>query len=108
MIVYEGNGAGYQSDIFDQTTQGFNGPAWYHYYGDMGKSAFTAVGLGLYTFDVEHLDANDPSIGLLLGGGYEFAKHWQFGAYLSFGRTTSFGVDFNHATINVLVSGIAF
>ena len=109
MIVYEGNGTGYDSDFFNQTmTQTFNGASWYHYYGEMGKAAFTTVGLGLYGFDGENLSANDPGIGLLLGGGYEFTRHWQFGAYIGFGKTSDAGVDFSHATFNILISGIAF
>ncbi len=93
----------------DQTiTQGFNGAAWYHYYGQMGKSFFTAVGLGVYVFDVQDFDANDPGAGVLLGVGYEFARHWQTAVYVSAGKTTSAGVDFKHSHINVTVGAIAF
>jgi hypothetical protein len=119
MIVYEGNVTGYSSDaastvggflgLGDQTiTQGFNGAAWYHYYGDQGKSLFTAVGLGVYVFDVQDFDANDPGFGILLGLGYEFARHWQTAVYASAGKTTSGGFDFKHSHINVVMNVIAF
>lgn len=109
MLVYEGNVSGWKDDLLNENiSQGFNGAAWYHYYGQTGKSAFTAVGLGFYVFQAEHYDNNDPGFGMLLGGGYEFAKHWQVGGYVSFGKTSSGGVDFDHDHVSVLVSGIAF
>jgi hypothetical protein len=109
MIVYEGNITGYDSDLFNQTmTQGFNGAAWYHYFGPMGKSAFTTLGLGLYTFDWENADAADVGVGVMAGGGYEFSRHWQVGGYLGIGRTELAVVDFNHVHVNILVSAVAF
>jgi hypothetical protein len=109
MIVYEGNATGFMTDIDDQSAaQGFDGAAWYHYFGPAGKSAFTVGGLGMYGFDLEHRDQNDPGFGMLLGGGYEFARHWQVGGYLSFGITSANDIDYHHATLNVLVSGVLF
>lgn len=109
MLVYEGNVTSWKDDLLDENiSQGFNGAAWYHYYGQPGKSAFTTAGLGFYVFQAEHYEDNDPGFGMLLGGGYEFARHWQVGGYLSFGSTSSAGVNFNHHHISVLVSGIAF
>ena len=109
MLVYEGNVIGYQSDLFDESIgQGFNGAAWYHYFSDPGKTPFTTLGLGLYYFKVGDFDATDPKIALLVGGGYEFAKHWQTGVYFSFGQTEESGVDFEHWHLNFMISGIAF
>jgi len=109
MIVYEGNVTGYSSDLADQTlTQGFNGAAWYHYFGPAGKSAFTTLGLGVYSFDGEDTDAADPGFGIMIGGGYEFSRHWQFGGYVGFGRTSDAGVDIEHAHVNILLSVVAF
>jgi hypothetical protein len=109
MIVYEGNAAGFTTAVSDKSAaQGFSGAAWYHYFGPAGKTAFTVVGLGLYSYDAEYDDPHDGGFGMLLGGGYEFARHWQVGGYLSFGSTTAHDRDYNHATLNVLVSGILF
>jgi len=110
MIVYEGNVTGWKSDLFgDQSiSQGYNGAAWYHYFGTPGRSAFTTAGLGFYVFDVENYDANDLGGAILLGAGYEFARHWQIGGYLGFGKTSDPGGDFEHAHFNILVSGVAF
>lgn len=111
MIVYEGNVAGYSVEIWgddEAVSQGFNGASWYHYFGPVGKSAFTVAGLGLYYFKVGDYDANDASGALLLGGGYEFARHWQFGGYLSVGKTSTEGVDFNHSHFSILISTVAF
>jgi len=116
MIVYEANAAGYNSTAYgvDFTAyQGFNGASWYHYFGPKGKTVFTAAGLGVYSFrgELDYNGAdfeNDPGGGVLGGVGYEFSPHWQVGAFVSAGRTTDAGIDFDHAHINVLISGVAF
>lgn len=109
MIVYEGNVASWKSDLIDETiAQGFNGAAWYHYFGPVGKSFFTAAGVGFYVFKVDTYEDNDPGFGLLLGGGYEFARHVQVAAYFSTGKTEDSGVDFNHTHFNILLSAVAF
>ncbi len=110
LIVYEGNVTGWNSDLFvgQSISQGFNGGSWYHYFGPTGHSAFTTVGLGVYIFDVENYNANDFKGAILLGGGYEFARHWQFGGYLGFGQSSDVGGDFDHTHFNILVSGVAF
>lgn len=109
MLVYEGNAAGFTTAVSDKSAaQGFSGAAWYHYFGQTGRTAFTAIGLGLYGFDAEYDDPHDGGFGMLLGGGYEFARHWQVGGYLSFGSTKSERREYNHATLNVLVSGVLF
>jgi len=105
MIVYEGNVTGWSS--FNVTSQGFNGAAWYRYYGTPGHSAFTTAGIGFYVFG-DDFDFNDPGIGLLLGGGYEFARHWQFGGYLSFGRTFYGGLNYDHYHLSVLFTRVVY
>ncbi|RKX25827.1 MAG: hypothetical protein DRP45_05030 [Candidatus Zixiibacteriota bacterium] len=109
MLVYEGNVVGWKSDVVDtDLTQGFNGAAFYHYFGPVGKSAFAVGGIGFYVFNADGYENNDPGFGMLLGGGYEFARHWQAGVYFSFGKTSDPFVDYNHHHISILVSGIAF
>lgn len=109
MIVYEGNVCSWTSDLVDETiTQGFNGASWYHYFGPTGKSFFTATGIGYYVFNVETYEDNKPAFGLLLGGGYEFARHVQVAAYFSTGKTKDSGIDFSHTHFNILVSAVAF
>lgn len=119
MIVYEGNGTGFKSDFGDaDIIQMFNGAAWYHYFGPVGKSAFTTVGVGVFSFDFEFNDvwgsgysisgSNDPGPGFLVGAGYEFARHFQAGVYVGVGRTSEPGLDYTHVNLSVLVSGAAF
>lgn len=114
VLVYEANVVGSQAAFGDQSVgQGFSGGTWYHYFGPVGRSVFSAVGLGFYTFKFEDLDGNDPGGGLLLGGGYEFARHWQIGVYATFGNSSLsddvfIDADFNHANISVMISGIAY
>jgi hypothetical protein len=109
MLVYEGNATGYSSKLNDKiATQGMDSFSWYHYFGPTGKSAFTTAGIGLYSFDVENAGDFSNGLGFLLGGGYEFARHWQVGAYLGFGRTSQAEADFNHVHLNLLISTVAF
>jgi len=107
MLVYEGNVTSWNSNHVT-VAQGFNGPAWYHYFGPTGHSAFTAAGLGFYVFNAEHFEENDPGLGLLFGGGYEFAPHWQVGAYVSYGKTSDPIFNYSHYHVSILVTGIAF
>lgn len=90
--------------------QGFSGVAWFHYFGPMGKSAYVTGGLGLQDLTSTDSDfrSNDPGLGLLIGGGYEFARHVQFHGSLSFGTTSDLGVDFNHTQLILGISAIAF
>ena len=109
MIVYEGNVTGWSSDRMNENiSQGFNGAAWYHYFGQTAHPAFTAVGVGSYLFEVENSDGYNIKAGILLGGGYEFARHWQLGGYLGFGQTSYAGRTIDHTHFNILVSGVAF
>jgi hypothetical protein len=110
MLVYEGNVVSYNSDLADGSiAQGFNGASFYHYFGPPGKAAFGAVGIGLTYFKAADFDANDPGFGLLLGAGYEFAKHWQVAAYFSHGKSKEAGTwDYDHNHLSIIVSGVAF
>ena len=114
MIVYEGNVVGYTSNVFrlagqnKTVSQGFNGAAWYHYFGRKGRSWFSVAGLGIYSMDVEGFSANNPGAGILLGGGFEFAAHYQVGLYLSTGKTSDGPADFTNSHLSVLFNAIAF
>jgi hypothetical protein len=109
MIVYEGNVAGWETDVTNaDIAQGFNGASWYHYMGPVGRSFFSVVGIGYYVFDVDDFEDNDPGFGFMLGGGYEFTRHVQVAAYFSKGSTENSGVDYDHTHFNILVSATAF
>lgn len=112
MLVYEGNVTSWKADVVDASiAQGFNGVAWYHYFGPLGKSAFATIGLGAYVFSADGYEDNEPGFGFLIGGGYEFSKHWQVGAYLASGTTSDADfsqIEYDHTHFSILVSGIAF
>ena len=122
MLVFEINMSRWKSDLLTirETTgqllrnssiwQGYIGGAWYHYFGSVGRSLFTALGLGQYRFITIYSSAFDQSAGtgILIGGGYEFARHWQFGTYLSTGFTTEKLGRWNYTDLKVLVSMVAF
>jgi len=108
MIVYEANisafNFGYShGSIFE--AHGFAGAVWYHYFGTAGKSLYTTAGIGFYRYGD---DDKDSGLAILLGGGYEFARHWQIGAYFSFGKTSEGQFDYDHSNFNLLISTVAF
>ena len=123
MIVADANVVAYQSDMDEFTfisqkptvAQGFSGFSWYHYFGPAGKSWFSTFGLGTYSFQAEWeinnvtVEAkNEEGFGWLVGGGYEFSKHWQVGAWLSAGKTSEPGIDYDHMHLAVTIGGVAF
>ncbi len=112
MIVMEANVVSFESEFGDldgkKISQGFNGAVWYHYFGPQGASFYTAVGIGLYGWDVEAYRRNDAGGAILLGAGYEFTKHVQVGGYLSAGETSSTAVTVKHNHFSILVSAVAF
>jgi hypothetical protein len=125
-LVFDSTFTFFTSRLYNrrETIQGFTGVSWYHYYGKKGKSFFTTLGVGMYSYDLEgiyiHIDFNpedseprpqfptDDGPGFLLGAGYEFSSHWQVGAFLSAGATQNFETDFNHAHFSVMVQGTLF
>ncbi len=118
MIVLEMNGTAFASKEYNSewlfgsddllTSQSFEGAAWYHYYGRPGRAFFSATGLGLFAFDRGRNYHSDHGAGYLLGGGYEFLRHFQFGLYLSGGRTFDAGRNFTHTNFSLLLTGIMY
>ncbi len=114
MLVYLRDGVFFSVDVVPGVSvnaiQGFSGVGWYHYFGPVGKTAFVVGGLGLQ--DYSYLDndwgSNDPGFGMLLGGGYEFARHIQVHGTLSFGNTSAGQWDLNHSQFVITVTAIAF
>lgn len=107
MLVYEGNIGAYSIGTIT-VIQGIDAVTWYHYYGPTGKSFFTAAGLGLYSYDEEGAPDVSGQMGILIGAGYEFSKHWQAGFYISSGKTKFLGAEIDHTTFSLLIGGVAF
>ncbi len=108
MLVYEANGCGYESLLSsDEAVQGVDCFSWYHFYGYTGRSLFTAVGIGFYHHDVSGERRTESGGALLLGGGFEFARHFQMGFYFG-SRLNSDGPDVNRSHVNVLFTAFAY
>jgi len=88
--------------------QGFNGAAWYHYFGATGSSVYITAGIGLYNYRIDNNNAADLGLAILFGGGFEFAHHWQAGVYCSFGRTSTGPYNYEHSNLNLLISTVAY
>ena len=113
LIVFEINMSRWNSDLLDNqptTVQGTIGAVWYHYFGLPGRSFFTAAGLGPYRVIRVASRTMDQSVGggIMLGGGYEFARHWQLGGYFSTGFSSATYGNWSYTDFKVLVSAVAF
>ena len=106
MLVYEGNGAGFLVDTAFYG-QGIDALAWYHYWGPTGKSLYTVLGYGFYGYGSSQLWNSGGKEGMLLGVGYEFAKHFQVGFYYSSGKTNLRTVH-DHTTFAILINGVLY
>ncbi|MFH2050041.1 MAG: hypothetical protein ABIJ12_11400 [bacterium] len=114
MIVFLRDGITYsEATIFGGSinlVQGFSGVGYYHYFGQQGKSFFITGGLGFQdwsSLDSDY-DSNDYGLGMLVGGGYEFARHVQVYSSLSFGKTSDYYYDYNHSQFLITISAVAF
>ena len=120
LLALDVNGSFFSSDLYgDSSMQIFRGVSWYHYFGNPGRSAFGALGYGYYVYEWQgsrHYicwgDDCDPPPrlpssytkrkGYLAGGGYEFNKHWQVGAFITGGNDDGdSGFSFVH--VNILI-----
>ncbi len=115
MLVFEVNAASFTSDILlddggneAEVSLGFVGASWYHYFGPAGHTPFINLGLGSFAFQIEDNDNIDPGFGGQGGVGYEFARHFQVGGYVSFGQSSDGTNDFTHTMVNFIVSGVVF
>lgn len=114
LLVFEGNGTSYKPDAGPDAmfSQGFGGPAFYHYFKPAAPTFFTVAGVGFYSFwyDIEdgEEDSNDSGLGLMGGVGYEFSRHWQVSLVVNGGKTDGPSNDATHLNVEVLIGGVAF
>jgi len=120
MIVFLRDAIIYSEDFDLGTTtksislaQGFSGVGYYHYFGPVGKSFFITGGIGLQDWISldEDVESNDVGAGLLLGAGYEFARHWQVYGSVSFGKTKDpffSEFEYSHTQLLFTISAVAF
>jgi hypothetical protein len=116
MLVLELNGTSFDTDYFgDDGTQMFVGPVWYHYFNPSSSSFFTSAGFWRYGYGVrDHTDDKYRTMagwGFLLGGGYEFTKQLQIGAYYGRGWPKPFSCYDERASnshINILLTVVAY
>ena len=77
----------------------------------MGKSPLTVVGLGLCYNKFGSADVNDFGLAILIGAGYEFARHVQVVGYFFTGSTKGPALntfEWSHSHLSVVVSAVAF
>lgn len=118
LLVIESNGAVALGGTLVGLQQRILGPSWYHYFGRVGSSLFTVLNGGMYnsSFEVQDVlgilaatkDGSTSGLGIMLGGGYEFAAHAQIGLYLSGGALSGGGFDYSGYHVSVLLTGVGY
>lgn len=85
------------------TIKGINGITWYHYFKPHARTFFTVIGTGEYVTYVEYnkTEYRSSGFGIVVGGGYEFTKQLQFGAYLLSGKSNLKELDRNRSSMLV-------
>ena len=110
LITYENSSSAYNSSIFDDNTaiHSFDGISWHHYFSNKRKSFYAAIGVGFYSFEINSIGSTDSKAGFLIGGGYEFAAHYQVAIRYCSGKTFSIQneIELKHLAITFTV--IAF
>jgi hypothetical protein len=118
LLVIESNGAIALGGSLPGLAQRFLGPTWYHYYGRVGSSLFTVLSGGIYqsSFEVQEVmgilgatrNGLTTGLGIMVGGGFEFAAHAQIGLYLSGGALSGEGLDYSGYHVSVLLTGVGY
>ena len=125
MLVWEGNGSTHGTKHLREGSvlQGFYGPTWYHYYGETGSGWFTLGGVGWYQYEdtatvrirICFNCGEEPppplpredGLGFLVGGGYEFARHYQLSASLGAGRTSG-ALEWTHVQLGIFLTAVSY
>ena len=90
----------------------FSGICWYHYLKVAPKSFYSIIGIGrvislpeLRSSTGSYYLIRTTGLGVVLGGGYEFAKHFQFSTQYVFGNSSDYG---DEATNNMIYMSVSF
>lgn len=117
LLVWDIDAAYVKGDVYERPSsvlQGFGGPAWYRYFGEPGRAIYLTVGAGITRFvycpdDEDDCHSFNWGPAYRVGAGYEFARHFQAGATVSFGASYDGNANtYLHTTLNVLVCGVLF
>lgn len=121
MILLQTNLAGYEDtvDVYVdgdlvhqneiQLTQGFTGLTYRRYFSSTPRSFYATAGIGMQAWIANEWYNCHRGIGFLIGGGYEFIKHFEIDANYSFGFTeTCSGVEYKHSQIIFTITGVLY
>lgn len=91
------------------TTLLLRGVSWYHYYGATHRGFYTKFGIGHLYVGTKYFDIGGSGFGVVIGGGYEFSKHLQFGVAFARGSGSDRGsISASGRGISFMVSAIAY
>jgi hypothetical protein len=109
MLVYDGFGALRKSSNYDAyLLQNGERISWYHYFRPGAQGLYTMVGVGRMYLDSELCGVESSGWHISFGGGYEFVKQVQVGAYYIGGWTGSGDRRFGHHLLALLVTVVAY
>ncbi len=119
MLVLQSSISGMESDKLNlDILQGVWAVRWNHYFckqtddfGRPGTGWYSTVGVGRSVFSagLNHFaEVRAVGWGFVVGAGYEFHRHLQFGVEFSAGSGSDDGYDYNHQTITFTLSALAY
>lgn len=126
ILAVKANMTLFNSEIYDAgMIQGFGGLAWYHYFGKPGNSLFSIAGGGVSrmgkTFEGIKIHFGDDGFedlpeapktatgpAYLIGGGWEFLRHYQFTLFLIGGDLSESGQHYGICDVYIMLSAFAF
>lgn len=126
ILALKANMTLYHSELYDAgMIQGFGGLAWYHYFGKPGNSFFSIAGAGVSrmgeTFEGIKIHFGDDGFGdspeapktatglaYMIGGGYEFLRHYQFMVFVIGGNPSEYGHRYGIYDVYIMISAFVF
>ncbi len=122
LIVFEFNLSSMESDELGsdaRISQGYAGPAWYHYFKPIAPTFFSIAGVGFYSCQVDEGASDwgrgwregyshDRGFGWQGGAGYEISHHLQVSFVVNGGKTSHFNIDYSHLNVEFLIGAVAF
>jgi Outer membrane protein beta-barrel domain len=108
-LLWSAKGAGsvYESDYVKEYAiiNVIEGPNWYHYFRRKSPSLFSMVGFGFATYSSKSW-SSERGMGVMVGLGYEFARHLSLNAFILLGRSNHGNSHFE--AINLTLDAMAY
>lgn len=91
------------SVVFD--TRGIR---WFHYFNNYRYKPYLSVGAIRLLFNTHYFDEKSIGYGMIVGTGFEFIKHFQFGVSYMYGKSSNEIFDNHHRMLSFTLTALAY